>query len=105
MAATVDTDAFDPDVNDLDRIVSAYEARDLEEIAHAVELNADALFTWDYERSRARRCRSSTRRPRSPSGTARPTCRGTPRSTRRRSPAASMAVSIERFRQLQDADG
>jgi len=50
-----DTDApavQDPDVNDVDHIVALYEARDLEEIAHAVDVNADALFTWDYERSR-----------------------------------------------------
>ncbi len=40
------------DVNDLDRIVAAYEQREIDEIAHEVEVNADAFFTWDYERSR-----------------------------------------------------
>jgi hypothetical protein len=41
-----------PDVNDLERIMELYDAREVEAIGHAVDLNADALFTWDYERSR-----------------------------------------------------
>ena len=36
----------------LDSIFSMYDDREIEEIGHAVEVNADALFTWDYERSR-----------------------------------------------------
>ena len=40
------------DVNDIDHIASLYEARDIDAIAHEVELNADGIFTWDYERSR-----------------------------------------------------
>jgi len=42
----------DPDVNDVDHIMALYDARDLDEIAHTVDLNAEAIFTWDYERSR-----------------------------------------------------
>ncbi len=43
---------MDAAVNDPDRIVSLYHQRDVDAIAHAVDLHADALFTWDYERSR-----------------------------------------------------
>jgi hypothetical protein len=104
MAATVDTDAFDPDVNDLDRIVSAYEARDLDEISHTVELNADALFTWDYERSRpalsklyekakVSQWNGSVDLPWDTEVDQEEVARGL------------MAVSVDRFRQLQDADG
>ena len=39
------------DVDDLDAILSV-EAADPDEVIHLVEDNADALFTWDYERSR-----------------------------------------------------
>src|SRR6478672_11198846 len=42
----------EPDVNDLEHIMALYDAREIEEIGHAVDLNADALFTWDYDRSR-----------------------------------------------------
>ncbi|NLA34693.1 MAG: ferritin-like domain-containing protein [Actinobacteria bacterium] len=42
----------DRDVNDIGWIMEEYSRRDLDEIAHAVDLNADALFTWDYDRSR-----------------------------------------------------
>jgi hypothetical protein len=40
------------DVNDLEHIMALYDAREVEEVGHEVDLNADALFTWDYERSR-----------------------------------------------------
>jgi hypothetical protein len=40
------------DVDDVDRIVELYEQRDVDAIAHEVDMNADAIFTWDYERSR-----------------------------------------------------
>jgi len=40
------------DVNDVERVLNAYERIDPDEIAHQVELTADAIFTWDYERSR-----------------------------------------------------
>ncbi len=39
------------DVNDLDAIL-AMTNTDVDEVIHTVEDNADALFTWDYERSR-----------------------------------------------------
>ncbi len=42
----------DHDVNNVDHILAMYSRRDVDAVAHAVELNADALFTWDYERSR-----------------------------------------------------
>src|SRR6478672_6121072 len=42
----------EPDVNDLEHIMALYDAREVDEIGHAVDLNADAVFTWDYERSR-----------------------------------------------------
>jgi hypothetical protein len=45
-------DRNSPDVNDLDRIFEIYDRRNLDEVVHAVDLSADALFTWDYERSR-----------------------------------------------------
>jgi len=51
-ADTVQPAVRDLDVNDLERIVSAYEQREIDAIAHEVEVNADAFFTWDYERSR-----------------------------------------------------
>ena len=41
------------DVNDVDHIMSAYDDDGwADEVGRAVELNADALFTWDYERTR-----------------------------------------------------
>ena len=39
------------DVNDLDAIL-AITNTDVDEIAHTVRADADAIFTWDYERSR-----------------------------------------------------
>src|SRR3982751_5221851 len=39
------------DINDLEAIL-AITNNDVDEVAHAVKDNADALFTWDYERSR-----------------------------------------------------
>jgi hypothetical protein len=39
------------DVNDLDAIL-AITNTDVDEVVHAVKDNADAIFTWDYERSR-----------------------------------------------------
>ena len=39
------------DVNDLDAIL-AITNTDVDEVVHTVKDNADALFTWDYERSR-----------------------------------------------------
>jgi hypothetical protein len=38
-------------VNDLEAILSVTNT-DVDEIAHTVESNGDAIFTWDYERSR-----------------------------------------------------
>ena len=52
MSTDQDLHVPDPDVNDVERILAMYEAREIEDIGHEVELNADALFTWDYERSR-----------------------------------------------------
>jgi len=37
---------------ELEAIFAAYDVREIDAIGHAVEVNADALFTWDYERSR-----------------------------------------------------
>src|SRR5207248_8746747 len=39
------------DINDLEAILSITNT-DVDEVSHAVKDNADALFTWDYERSR-----------------------------------------------------
>jgi hypothetical protein len=39
------------DVNDLEAIL-AITNTDVDEVAHTVRAEADALFTWDYERSR-----------------------------------------------------
>src|SRR5438309_8951157 len=39
------------DINDLEAIL-AITNNDVDEVAHAVNDNADAIFTWDYERSR-----------------------------------------------------
>ena len=39
------------DVNDIDAIL-AITNTDVDEVVHAVKDNADAIFTWDYERSR-----------------------------------------------------
>src|SRR5450432_4313686 len=39
------------EVNDLEAILSVCNT-DAGEIVHAVKSNADAVFTWDYERSR-----------------------------------------------------
>src|SRR5437588_6247160 len=39
------------DINDLESILSITNT-DVDEVTHAVKDNADALFTWDYERSR-----------------------------------------------------
>ena len=39
------------DINDLEAIL-AITNNDVDEVAHAVNDNADALFTWDYERTR-----------------------------------------------------
>src|SRR5436309_507193 len=39
------------DINDLDAILSITNT-DVDEVSHAVKDNADALFTWDYERTR-----------------------------------------------------
>ena len=41
------------DVNDVDHILAAYDDKGwADDIGRTVELNADAWFTWDYERSR-----------------------------------------------------
>ena len=40
------------EVNAIDEIARLYEAREIDEIAHQVAMNADAIFTWDYERNR-----------------------------------------------------
>ena len=40
------------DVDDVDHIMSAYDDGWADDVGRAVELNADALFTWDYERTR-----------------------------------------------------
>ena len=71
------------DVNDLDAILAVTNT-DVDEVAHTVHADADAIFTWDYERSRpalgklyekAKTSQWNAQRPR----------RGTSTSTRRRS--------------------
>jgi hypothetical protein len=52
MTATQRTDHGDRDVNDLDQIFALYDERELDEIAREVDVNAEAIYTWDYERSR-----------------------------------------------------
>ena len=50
--ARIDADILGrEDVNDLDAIL-AMTNTDVDEVVHTVQDNADALFTWDYERSR-----------------------------------------------------
>src|SRR5437763_16650520 len=39
------------DINDLEAILSITNT-DVDEVTHAVKDNAEALFTWDYERTR-----------------------------------------------------
>src|SRR5436309_12889001 len=39
------------DINELEAIL-AITNNDVDEVSHAVKDNADAIFTWDYERSR-----------------------------------------------------
>ena len=39
------------EINDLEAILSVCNS-DVDSIVHAVKANADAVFTWDYERSR-----------------------------------------------------
>ena len=51
MSSGTDTH-LDHDVNDVDRILSMYDGVDADAVAHEVDLNAAAIFTWDYERSR-----------------------------------------------------
>ena len=69
------------DVNDLEAILSVVNT-DTDEERHGVHSVYDTIFTWDYARVSDPSSRSSTRRPRRPSGTARPTSPGRPRSTR-----------------------
>jgi hypothetical protein len=51
MAATNEDLIGRTDINDLEAILSITNS-DVDEVAHAVKDNADALFTWDYERTR-----------------------------------------------------
>ncbi len=44
-------ETVDP-ANGVDAILAMYEEFCADDVAHTVELDADALFTWDYERSR-----------------------------------------------------
>ncbi|MDZ7733748.1 MAG: hypothetical protein U5R31_12335 [Acidimicrobiia bacterium] len=73
-------------MNDLDAILAVTNT-DVDEVIHTVQDNADAIFTWDYEKGARPRARQALREGQAPpSGTARPTCRlGRPRSTRSRS--------------------
>jgi len=41
-----------PTSTGVDAVLAMYDDREIEAIGHAVQVNADALFTWDYERSR-----------------------------------------------------
>jgi len=52
MTATRSTNHDDRDVNHVDQIFALYDTSELDDIARAVDLNADAIYTWDYERSR-----------------------------------------------------
>ena len=90
------------EINDIDAIL-AIPMHDPNEVEHVVKNNADTHLHLGLLARPARRCASCTRRPRSASGTAPPTCRGTPTSTSRRSspptrrssaPASTPAVYI-----------
>ena len=50
------------DVNDIDAIL-AITNTDRDEVIHTVKDNADAIFTWDYEKGSGRPSTSCTRRP------------------------------------------
>ena len=68
MASTNEQMIGRDDINDLEAILSVTNT-DVDEVAHAVQAEADAIFTWDYEQSRPAAASSSTRRPRRRSGT------------------------------------
>ena len=82
------------DVNDLEAILAVTNT-DVDEVEHAVKSNADAIFTWDYDRSRPALGKLYEKAKKS-QWNARPTCRGTPTSTRRRScsPTNSERVTL-----------
>ena len=76
------------DVDDLDAILAVTNT-DVDEAIHAVKDNADAIFTWDYEKHPPRPRQALREGQELASGTARPTCRGRPtvdRARRRRQP-------------------
>ena len=65
------------DVNDLEAILAVTNT-DVDEVIHTVKDNADAIFTWDYEKGAAPGAQQALREGQDArSGTARPTCRGT----------------------------
>ena len=80
------------DVHDLEAILSVSNT-DVDETIHSVTDNCDAIFTWDYEQGRRPASTSCTRRPSTPSGTARPTWTGRSTSTRRRSSPTTAAAN------------
>ena len=52
------------DINDLEAILAVTNT-DVDEVIHAVKDNAEAIFTWDYEKGQRPALNGSTRRPRS----------------------------------------
>ena len=71
--------------NDLESILSITN-RDVDEVIHAVSDNADAIFTWDYEKGAAARAQQALREGEDVAVERRDRpARGTPMSTRRRS--------------------
>ena len=73
------------DINDLEAILGDHQHRRRRGHPRGEGQRRGDLHVGLREGRSARRSTGSTRRPRPRSGTARPTCRGTPRSTRRRS--------------------
>ena len=72
------------DVDDLDAILAVTNT-DVDEAIHAVEDNADAIFTWDYEKRTRPALEEAVREGQvARSGTATPTSPGRPTSTRAR---------------------
>ena len=68
------------DVDDLEAILAVTNT-DVNEVEHLVKSNGDAIFTWDYDRSRPALAKLYEKAKTS-QWNARPTCPGTPTSTR-----------------------
>ena len=85
------------DVNDIDAILSITNT-DVDAVVHAVRSNPDAIFTWDYERSRPA-LGKLYEKAKTSQWNARPTSPGTPTSTRRRCRARTRPQNGVRLRE------